>query len=289
MVCFVILHYMALDETIQCVESIRSNIDGDKRIVVVDNCSPNGTVKELEERYRETEEVKVLETGANLGFARGNNFGYQYAVEHYAPDFVVVMNNDMEIRQHDFIGQMEKSYEEYGFAVMGPDIYSTKKKYHQNPQTRKMPTRGDLTRSLRNLEIKNRLRFFFPVKWGIMSLLRRKPAPEVRPENYVDHVVEDPLLHGSCYVFSKDFVTAHPKECFYNKTFMYMEAEILCYQCRRDGEKMIYDPRLKVDHHEDVATDLEYRRQSRKSIFTVKCMLQSTKAFLELMDHDGVS
>lgn len=63
MVCFVILHYMALDETIQCVESIRGNIDGEKRIVVVDNCSPNGTVKELEERYRETEEVKVLETG----------------------------------------------------------------------------------------------------------------------------------------------------------------------------------------------------------------------------------
>ncbi len=288
MVCFVILHYMALEETIQCVESIRGNVIGEKKIVVVDNCSPNGTVKELEERYRDTEEVKVLETGGNLGFAKGNNFGYKYAVANYSPDFVVVMNNDMEIRQSDFIEQMEKSYEEYSFAVMGPDIYSTKKKYHQNPQTRKMPAKGDLTRSLRNLQLKNRLRFFFPVKWGIMSLLHRKPAPEVRPENYVDHVVEDPLLHGSCYVFSKDFIASHPEECFYNKTFMYMEAEILCYQCRRDGEKMIYDPRLKVDHHEDVATDLEYRRQSRKSIFTVKCMLQSTKAFLELMDHDGV-
>ena len=30
MVCFVILHYMALDETILCVESIRNNIDGEK-------------------------------------------------------------------------------------------------------------------------------------------------------------------------------------------------------------------------------------------------------------------
>ena len=68
---------------------------------------------------------------------------------------------------------------------------------------------------------------------------------------------------------------------------MYMEAEILYYQARRDGEKMIYDPGLKVDHHEDVATDATFKKQSQKSIFTVKCMLQSTKAFLDLMDRDG--
>ena len=234
MVCFVILHYMALDETIQCVESIRNNIDGEKKVIVVDNCSPNGTLADLQARYTSVPEVDVIGTDRNLGFAKGNNFGYNYAVSKYDPDFTVVMNNDMEIRQKDFILQMEQSYKEYGFAVMGPDLYSRKKKYH-----------------------------------------------------YVDHAVENPLLHGSCYVFSRDFMKRHPQECFYPETFMYFEAEILCYQCRRDGEKMIYDPRLRVDHHEDVATDLEYHKQSRKSIFTVKCMLQSVKAFLALMDRDG--
>ena len=246
MVCFVILHYMALEETIQCVESILNNIEGDKKVIVVDNCSPNNTGADLEKRYAGSGNVDVLQTGKNLGFAKGNNFGYGYAVQNYDPDFVVVMNNDMEIRQQDFISRMEKSWEEHRFAVMGPDIYSTKKKY----------------------------------------LMGRKPAEEKRAENYVDHVVEDPLLHGSCYIFSRDFTVRHPQECFYPETFMYLEAEILCYQCRRDGEKMIYDPGLKVDHHEDVATDLEYHKQSRKSIFTIKCMLQSTRAFLALMDRD---
>lgn len=279
---------MALEETILCVESIRGGVDGDKKIIVVDNLSPNGTIKGLEEKYRDAADVDVLETGENLGFAKGNNFGYKYAVSKYDPDFVVVMNNDMEIRQKDFIGQMYKSYGEYGFAVMGPDIYSTKKKYHQNPQTRKMPGRKDLEKSYRSLKLKNNLRFLIPLKWYVMDLLHKKPAPEKRAENYVDHVVEDPLLHGSCYVFSRDFTARHPENCFYDGTFMYLEAEILCYQCRRDGEKMIYDPRLKVDHHEDVATDLEHRKQSGKSVFTVKCMLQSTEAFLSLMDHDGI-
>ena len=289
MVCFVILHYMALDETTACVESIRGNVEGEKKIIVVDNCSPNGSIADLERIYADAPDVRVMETGSNLGFARGNNFGYKAAVSDYDPDFVVVMNNDMEIRQKDFIRQMEKSFEEYRFAVMGPDIYSTKKKYHQNPQTRKMPDRKDLEKSRRTLAVKNALRFLIPLKWHILELAHKKPAPEKRAENYVDQVVEDPLLHGSCYVFSRIFTAAYPQACFYDGTFMYLEAEILCYQCRRDGEKMIYDPRLKVDHHEDVATDLEYHKQSVKSIFTVKCMLQSTEAFLALMDRDGNS
>ena len=289
MVCFVILHYMALDETVQCVESIRNNVEGEKKIYIVDNCSPNGTFRDLSEKYKDAPDVRVLETGENLGFARGNNFGYRAALEEEDPDFIVVMNNDMEIRQKDFIRQMEKSYDEYRFAVMGPDIYSTKKKYHQNPQTRKMPTRKDLEKSRKTLAVKDRLRFLITLKWHLMELFHKKPAPERRAENYVDKVVEDPLLHGSCYVFSRDFTQAHPKDCFYDGTFMYLEAEILCYQCRRDGEKMIYDPRLRVDHHEDVATDLEYHKKSAKSIFTVQCMLQSTEAFLALMDRDGNS
>ena len=287
MVCFVILHYMALDETVQCVESILNNIEGEKKVIVVDNCSPNGTLADLRARYETVPDVDVIGTDSNWGFARGNNFGYQYAVSSYDPDFAVVMNNDMEITQRDFIAQMVKSCREYSFAVMGPDIYSTKKKYHQNPQTRKMPTRKDLESSCRKLEIKNALRFMIPLKWQIMELMHRQPAPEKRAENCVDHVVEDPLLHGSCYIFSRDFMKKHPEECFFPGTFMYLEAEILCYQCRRDGEKMIYDPRLRVDHHEDVATDLEYHKQSKKSIFTIKCMLQSTRAFLALMDSDG--
>lgn len=287
MVCFVILHYMALDETIQCAESILGNVEGEKKIIIADNCSPNGSIANLKERYAETADVDVIGTDSNLGFARGNNFGYKYALSKYDPDFIVVMNNDMEIRQKDFIGQMEQSYREYGFDVLGPDIYSTKKKYHQNPQTRKMPTRKDLERTCRKLEVKNRLSFIISLKWAVLSLMHKKPAEEKREENYVDHVVENPLLHGSCYIFSRGFTEKHPEECFYPETFMYFEAEILCYQCRRDGEKMIYDPRLRVDHHEDVATDLEYHKQSKKSIFTIKCMLQSVKAFLALMDRDG--
>ena len=198
MVCFVILHYMAVDETVVCVESILHNVEGEKRLILVDNASPNGSVKELEEKYGENPLVDVLETGENLGFARGNNFGYRYAVEKYAPSFVVVMNNDMEIRQKDFIKQLEKSYEEHRFAILGPDIYSTKKKYHQNPQTRKILTRKELAGSVRVLTVKNALRFMIPVKWlGQPFIDEAERLKEVNERAYQHEYLGLPVGSGS--------------------------------------------------------------------------------------------
>lgn len=289
MTVFVILHYMALDETILCVDSILNNVEGKKKIVIVDNASPNGSIKGLKSVYGDNSDVDLLETENNLGFAKGNNYGYHFAVEKYSPDFIVVMNNDMEIKQADFISQIEKSFNEYDFSVMGPDIYSTKKKYHQNPQTRKLPTLAELKTAHRKLWLKDKLKFAIRVKWWLKEKRTgsEKAPSDKRNDNFVDRVVVDPMLHGSCYVFSKKFIEKHRKDCFYNKTFMYMEAEILYYQALRDGEKMIYYPFLRVDHHEDIATDAEYKQQYKKSVFSVQCLLQSTGAFIELMESDG--
>lgn len=67
---------------------------------------------------------------------------------------------------------------------------------------------------------------------------------------------------------------------------MYLEAEILYYQSLRDKEKMVYCPDVHVDHHEDVSTDAEYQKQYKKSIFSIRCLLQSTDAFIHLLEED---
>ena len=286
MVVFVILHYIALDETIKCVDSIVSNVDGEKKIIVVDNYSPNDSYTKLKGYYLKSDVVEILQTDKNIGFANGNNFGYKYALEKYNPDFMVVMNNDMEIKQSDFITRIFKCYEEHRFFIMGPDIYSTKKKYHQNPQTRKLPTLDELKKTQRSLWFKDKLKFLIRLKWILRN--RQTKTVEVidKSKDFVDEVIINPMLHGSCYIFSKDFMSRHSSECFYNKTFMYMEAEILYYQALRDKEMMVYCPDLHVDHHEDVATDAEYKKQYKKSIFSIQCLLQSTGAFIELMERD---
>ena len=56
MIAFVILHYRAADMTRKCVERIKA-LEGDKKIVIVDNASPNGnrtgTVRRIYRRFRD--------------------------------------------------------------------------------------------------------------------------------------------------------------------------------------------------------------------------------------------
>ena len=109
MTAFVILHYRAIDTTRSCVKSIRA-LAGDKHIVIVDNASPNGTGAVLAEEFAASPDVTVLLHGKNDGFARGNNVGTRWVYEHLDADFTVVLNNDVEIPQHDFIPQIARIY-----------------------------------------------------------------------------------------------------------------------------------------------------------------------------------
>lgn len=289
MVCFVILHYIAQKETVDCIESIIKNVKGDKHIIVVDNASPNNSGKKLQEMYIENSIVDILISESNWGFAKGNNIGYKYALENYEPDFIVVMNNDMIIEQETFIEEIIKSYYEYNYAIMGPDIYSTKKNGHQNPQTREVLSLRKLKKKYYNLCLKYNLRGFVYLKWRFNKLFPKinKKENNIKESDYVDSVVINPLLHGSCYVFSKLFTQENREYCFFDKTFMYMEAEILHYIAKRDNLKQIYYPNAKVIHLEDVSTNQEYSKQYNKSIFTIRCLMNSCKSFIDLVEQDN--
>ena len=134
MTAFVILHYRAIDTTRSCVKSIRA-LAGDKHIVIVDNASPNGTGAVLAEEFAASPDVTVLLHGKNDGFARGNNVGTRWVYEHLDADFTVVLNNDVEIPQHDFIPQIARIYAQHPFDLLGPDIVSVFSGIHQSPKT----------------------------------------------------------------------------------------------------------------------------------------------------------
>ena len=134
MTAFVILHYRAIDTTRSCVKSIRA-LAGDKHIVIVDNASPNGTGAVLAEEFAASPDVTVLLHGKNDGFARGNNVGTRWVCTHLDADFTVVLNNDVEIPQHDFIPQIARIYAQHPFDLLGPDIVSVFSGIHQSPKT----------------------------------------------------------------------------------------------------------------------------------------------------------
>ena len=79
-----------------CIKSIQEYTTGlDYEIIVVDNGSSDGSQPMLR---REFPEVKLIETGENLGFAKGNNIGIRAA----KGDFILILNSDTYILENAF-------------------------------------------------------------------------------------------------------------------------------------------------------------------------------------------
>lgn len=277
MICFVILHYQAIDETRKCIKAIGQNITDEYKIIVVDNASPNKTGETLIEEYKEDAKVEIILSNDNLGFAKGNNMGYKFA-KQYNPDFIVVLNSDVEITQNDFCDRLKTAYIKYKFDVLGPDIYSTKLHYHQNPQRESNYTIDELNKEEKKLNFKNKFSFLLKIKY----LMVRSTTNCDFHENDYKSIQLGKVLHGACYVFSSKFIGKY-EECFYPRTFMYYESYILHYICMKDNLVLLYYPDIIVEHNEDASTNATYKNQYKKSIFVNRCLLNSCREYINLI------
>ena len=81
----VVLNWNGGEDTLAALASL-----GDIPAICVDNGSTDGSDRVVEERFPG---VELIRTGANLGFAGGNNVGIRLALERGA-DWVLLLNND---------------------------------------------------------------------------------------------------------------------------------------------------------------------------------------------------
>lgn len=89
-VAVVILNWNGWRDTIACVDSLRRQTVQPAWVVVVDNASTDDSERELRSACGE---AHFIQSGANLGFAGGNNVGARWALEQGA-DAVWLLNND---------------------------------------------------------------------------------------------------------------------------------------------------------------------------------------------------
>jgi GT2 family glycosyltransferase len=72
-------------------------------LVVVDNGSVDGSADSVRKSFPWAD---VLALDKNYGFSVGNNKGIMYALREYKPDYVLLLNNDVEIVQPDWLSKM---------------------------------------------------------------------------------------------------------------------------------------------------------------------------------------
>lgn len=93
LVYVVILNWNGLADTIECIQSCLQLNDHHHTLLVVDNGSTDGSAARLRELFPD---LQIIETGANLGYAGGNNIGITMALAHGA-EFIWLLNNDTSV------------------------------------------------------------------------------------------------------------------------------------------------------------------------------------------------
>ncbi len=286
---FVVLHYMAYEMTVECISNLLQSFENDNiRIVIVDNASSNGSGTLLADFFKDNNKVDVLLNPKNDGFARGNNLGYRYLKENYKPEYIIVMNNDVLIEQKDFLAEIDRIYKKTAFAVLGPDIYCPAAKKHQNPAHLKGFERKEVQQLHNTISKYCAHPAFYYYKKETLGKLKRKVLKKPKNVDTIDHSkeLENVVLHGACYIFSLDFMD-HRTNCFCPDTFLYMEEDILHYECMSNDMKMLYSPDIKVQHLEDVSTDASIKSGLEKFKMKNNEMRKSIEIFLHLMDSMG--
>lgn len=291
MVCFVILHYLVENQTIECIESIRKTCgENNYKIIVVDNGSPNDSGKKVEKYVKDCNDCHFVYSKENLGFASGNNLGYSFARETYKPDFIVCLNNDTVIETEEFDKKIQEIYTETDFDVLGPDIH-LESGAKQNPLTIDLPSRETIEAEYEVAKKNARyplFRFLVSYISYLPTKIRQKRNKEFKSgegDFRNESRIENPYLYAAFYVVSKRFVERE-ENFFYPKTFMYHEEMIFSVLNRSKGYKTIYDSSIKVLHKHSVATKKISFNKIKKYKIRNEYFRDSAKVCLEIMDKN---
>lgn len=287
---FVVLHYLADDMTTDCVRSLLALEDENRavRVMVVDNGSGNGSGNRLQALWRGDDRVHVELLDEGIGFSRANNRGYELAVERWSPVCVGILNNDTLIEQEGFLDLLDEDLNQRCWYVVGPDILVPATGRHQSPLRRQIITKEQVEARLAYQEAwptpAQRLRLL------VSSLPVIGPAYESRRQARIgqgnqdwDVSREDVVLHGAALIYTDLFIETGQLP-FEPVTFMYGEEDLLGKRCEINGWPTLYDPRLRVLHLDDGATNRAFAGQMEKGRFFMKHEHETMLLLREMLD-----
>lgn len=234
----IILNYNDSDTAIALSDKIYS-YNCLSAVVIVDNCSPDGSYRKMTEHYSLNEKVDVLCAPSNNGYASGNNFGIKYAEEKYDPKYIFVANPDIDVSEDtiDRLIDIIEHNREYG--VIAPIV-------NEGYNVWNLPGFLGMIESLF-------LVWFNLDKRRIKNNLLKKDC-DVCPVGAVE---------GSFFLIRReDYDKISGLD---ERTFLYAEENILARRLLSIGKKVGACPKLLYHHYHSVSIKKAYNYSKRKA------------------------
>jgi N-acetylglucosaminyl-diphospho-decaprenol L-rhamnosyltransferase len=209
----------------------------DREIVVVDNASTDGTAAHVRQRWPG---IRLIETGANLGFARANNVG----IRQTFGDLVLLLNPDTSVPAAAIDRLVAALERDADAAVAGPRIVDAEGQAELSFGPMISPL-GELRQKI--------------LVTGGGGMFRPIVERMTRRTRYVDWV------SGACLLARRADLEA--VGLFDERFFLYTEDVDLCASIRSHGRRVLFVGDVEIVHHRgrsrasaSAASEEAYRR-----------------------------
>ena len=120
-VSIITLNWNGLEDTRECLESLKKVTYANHEVIVVDNCSDGDDAEVLKRQFDGY--IHLICNDKNYGCAEGFNTGIRHVMEDCNSDYILLMNNDVVVDPGflDHLVEMAESDEQIG--VVEPKVY----------------------------------------------------------------------------------------------------------------------------------------------------------------------
>ena len=228
-VSIIILNWNGLQDTLECLDSLKKISYPNYKIIVVDNGSTGDDVQVIRHRYDQM--VEIIENRANLGFTGGNNVAIKAVLQQAESKYIMLLNNDTKV-EPDFLSQLVTKIEsDDQVGIVGPVIH-----YYDKPQ--KIHSQGGV----------------ISLYWGwhfVGGSYHRQPYKDATKFLRLHY------YSGAAMLIRTEVL--RQVGSFDNDYFYYTEDVDLGYRVFKAGYKIVCEPKSKIYHKEGSSVGQEIR------------------------------
>ncbi|MFA6533266.1 MAG: glycosyltransferase family 2 protein [Patescibacteria group bacterium] len=233
-VAIIVLNWNQAQLTIETINSILTiNTDSFKfQIYLVDNGSDDNSLVLFSNTYKQNKSISILETGRNLGYVGGNNFGIKKALKT-SPDYVLVINNDVIVNKNFLKELLTVAATDKNIGLLGPKIYFAPGHEYQQHRYHKTEI-GKVVWSVGG-----------DMDWNNI-LGSNRGIDQVDNHQFDNMDLDIDFISGCCFLVKTEIFK---KIGFLDdKYFMYLEDADFCQRIKKAGYKIAYVPKSIIWH-----------------------------------------
>ncbi|MFA5374701.1 MAG: glycosyltransferase family 2 protein [Dehalococcoidia bacterium] len=125
-VSIIILNWNRLEDTIECLESLKKIMYPNYDVILIDNGSSGNDAEVLKSKFGN--DLFLIANDKNYGFSGGTDIGIKYSLENSQPDYILSLNNDTIVEPKFLNRLVEAAESDKSVGIAGPKVY-----YYDNP------------------------------------------------------------------------------------------------------------------------------------------------------------